>query len=76
MGWIRRLGRALGIGRRRWIEDPEVREEHTEIVRSRLEEAKAADASRARRAPERGDQPAISEGGKEDEPERPPLQDW
>lgn len=76
MSWIRRLGRALGIGRRRWIEDPDVREEHTEIVRSRLEEAKAADASRARRATDRGEQLTISGGGTEDEPERPPLQDW
>ena len=75
MSWIRRLGRAFGIGRRRWIEDSEVREEHSELVRSRLEEAKAADASRARRAPDRDDQLAISDGRTDDEPERPP-QDW
>jgi len=75
MSWIRRLGRLLGIGRRRWIEDPGVREEHTELVRNRLEEAKAADAARVRRAPAQEDQLAISEGRDDGEPDRP-RQDW
>lgn len=70
MSWIRRLGRALGIGRRRWIEDAEVREKHTERVRTRLEEAKAADASRARRTPPPDDQLAISEGRSDESQER------
>lgn len=72
MSWIRRLGRVLGIGRRRWIEDPEVREEHTERVRSRLEETRAAGAPRARRGPARDDPLAIPEGRPDDVPERSP----
>ena len=74
MSWIRRLGRLVGIGRRRWIEDAAVREEHSELVRGRLEEGRAADAARARRGSVPRDQLAIPKDHEGDET-NPPSRD-